>query len=103
MRTGGSSVGVVDFPLTAAADDGVSDTPHSPQNLNSWGFSNPHDAHLFLSGVAQLPQNFIPAGFSVPQLAHRMMKLYPGKLNRPSGLFRSPLEAERLGQELHER
>jgi len=47
--------------------------PHSPQNLNCGGFSNPHAAHRFFIGAAQLPQNFIPAGFSVPQLEHRIV------------------------------
>src|SRR5580765_3331420 len=46
---------------------GVSDMPHSPQNLNWGGFSNPHAAHRFFIGAAQLPQNFMPAGLSVPQ------------------------------------
>ena len=58
-------------PVEKFAD--VSDTPHSPQNLNCGGFSNPHAAQRFFIGAAQLPQNFIPAGFSVPQLEHRIV------------------------------
>jgi hypothetical protein len=77
MRTEGRAVGGLGFALAASAEDGVSDTPHSPQNLNSGGFSNPHARHRFLSGVAQVPQNFIPAGFSVPQLEHRMLMTLP--------------------------
>jgi hypothetical protein len=50
----------------------VSDIPHSPQNLNSGGFSSPHRAHRLRNAAPQLPQNFIPAGFSVAQLGHRM-------------------------------
>jgi hypothetical protein len=50
----------------------VSAAPHSPQNLDSGGFSNPHREHLFRSAVPHPPQNFIPAGFSVPQLEHRI-------------------------------
>ncbi len=30
-----------------------------------------------MSGAAQLPQNFIPAGFSVPQLEHRIVMNLP--------------------------
>jgi hypothetical protein len=50
----------------------VSAIPHSPQNLNSGGFSNPQREHLFRSAAPQPPQNFIPPGFSVPQLEHRI-------------------------------
>jgi hypothetical protein len=55
-----------------APEAGVSDVPHSPQNLNSGGFSRPHRAHRLRNAAPQLPQNFIPAGFSVPQLEHRI-------------------------------
>jgi hypothetical protein len=40
--------------------------------LNAGGFSRPQRGHRLLSAVPQLPQNFIPAGFSVPQLEHRI-------------------------------
>jgi hypothetical protein len=50
----------------------VSDCAHSPQNLNCGKFSKPHRGHRFFSGSAQLPQNFIPGGFSVSQLAQRI-------------------------------
>jgi hypothetical protein len=38
--------------------------PHSPQNLNRGGFSEPHLTHRFSSGVPQLPQNLVPSGLS---------------------------------------
>jgi hypothetical protein len=50
----------------------VNAIPHSPQNLKSGGFSNPHRGHLFGSATPQPPQNFIPPGFSAPQLEHRI-------------------------------
>jgi hypothetical protein len=55
-------------PLLDADEVGSSEVPHCPQNLNAAGLSNPHFEHLLPSGAAQLPQNFIPCGFSVPQL-----------------------------------
>jgi hypothetical protein len=76
MRIGG---GGFDGPVFGAVVPGadVSDIPHSPQNLNWGGFSNPHAAHRFFIGAAQLPQNFIPAGLSVPQLEHRIVMTLP--------------------------
>jgi hypothetical protein len=73
MRIGGGAFDGAGFALAVPPEAGVRDTPHSPQNLNCGGFSNPHAAHRFLIGAAQLPQNFIPAGFSVPQLEHRIV------------------------------
>src|SRR5208282_1789381 len=45
---------------------------HSPQNLNWGGFSNPHFGQRLLSGEPQLPQNFMPCGFSDSQLEQRI-------------------------------
>jgi hypothetical protein len=73
MRIGGGAFDGADFALAVSPGADVSDRPHSPQNLNCGGFSNPHAAHRFFIGAAQLPQNFIPAGFSVPQLEHRIV------------------------------
>jgi hypothetical protein len=42
--------------------------------LNSGEFSNPQRGHLLRSATPQLPQNFIPAGFSAPQPEHRIAK-----------------------------
>jgi hypothetical protein len=57
--------------LTPEPGKSVSTAPHSPQNLNSGGLSKPHLAHLFLSGLPQLPQNFVASGFSKLQLEQR--------------------------------
>jgi hypothetical protein len=56
--------------LASRAEDSA--MPHSPQNLNSGGFSNPQRGHGVRIAVPQLPQNFIPGGFSVLQLEHRI-------------------------------
>jgi hypothetical protein len=44
--------------------------PHSPQKLTSGSLAEPQDGQLRASGVPQLPQNFRPAVFSLPQFAH---------------------------------
>src|SRR5271166_6280270 len=71
-RTDGSTTGAADFVPAMAPRATVSAPPHSPQNLNSGEFSNPHRGHLFRSAAPQPPQNFIPPGLSVPQLEHRI-------------------------------
>jgi hypothetical protein len=73
MRIGGGAFNGAGFALVVPPGADASDTPHSPQNLNCGGFSNPQAAHRLFIGAAQLPQNFIPAGFSVPQLEHRIV------------------------------
>jgi len=40
--------------------------------LNCGGFSNPHLAQRLFSGVAQLPQNFKPVGFSNSHFGQRI-------------------------------
>jgi hypothetical protein len=56
--------------LASRAEDSA--MPHSPQNLNSGAFSNPQRGHGVRIADPQLPQNFIPGGFSVLQLEHRI-------------------------------
>jgi hypothetical protein len=46
--------------------------PHSPQNLNCGGFSEPHLAQRFFSGAPQSPQNLVASGFSELQLRQRI-------------------------------
>src|SRR5205823_14650374 len=73
VRAGSGAMRTSDLgPESIAGGDAGSRSaaPHCPQNLNEGGFSNPHFGHLLPNGAAQLPQNFMPCGFSVPQLEH---------------------------------
>src|ERR1700722_4859969 len=71
-RTAGSTIVEGYLTLAMGSRATVSPIPHSPQNLNSAGFSSPQREHRFRSAAPHPPQNFIPEGFSVPQLEHRI-------------------------------
>jgi hypothetical protein len=47
-----------------------SGAPHSPQNLSPGLLALPHDGHVTARALPHSLQNFCPAGFSAPQLAH---------------------------------
>src|SRR5260370_37891765 len=72
-----SAVGALEADAGACVASAIplpagSGAPHSPQNLNLGGLSNPHLGQRFASGAAQLPQNFMPCGLSVPHFEQRM-------------------------------
>ena len=74
----------------------VSGVPHSRQNLVAGRLAKPHCGQGGWIGAPQSPQNFVPPGLSEPQLAQRMLFLYP--LGRFGA--RKVLAPEQLGNNL---
>ncbi len=64
---GASSGGAAGARAITGAARSPRDAPHSPQNFLFAGFSAPQCAHRFSSAPPQSPQNFLPGGLALPQ------------------------------------
>jgi hypothetical protein len=53
----------------------VRGVPHSPQNLNRIGFSNPQFEQHIVNGAEQARHDFASSEFSNPQRGHRISKI----------------------------
>jgi hypothetical protein len=51
----------------------ASGAPQLPQNFVPGGFSAPHAAQHSTSDVPQSPQNFLPVGLEIPQLGQSIV------------------------------
>src|SRR5215469_5824349 len=69
-----------------AAADGLSDVPHSSQNLAPGLFLAPHFGHEASMGPAHSLQNLAPSRFSAPHFAHFIVRrsIHSGAPWRPS-------------------